>query len=70
MPCEEGEARNTLTRAVCIHRLGRFPTRSIENQAVRVLPLSREHPDITGDSLRENEAKLDSNGFRPLLMPT
>ena len=36
----KGEARNTLARAVCIHRLGRFRDRSLENQAVRASALN------------------------------
>jgi TnpA family transposase len=35
----KGEARNTLARAVCIHRLGRFRDRSLENQAGRASAL-------------------------------
>ena len=36
----KGEARNTLARAVCIHRLGRFRDRSLENQAGRASALN------------------------------
>jgi TnpA family transposase len=36
----KGEARNTLARAVCIHRLGRFRDRSLESQAVRASALN------------------------------
>jgi TnpA family transposase len=36
----KGEARNTLARAVCIHRLGRIRDRSLENQAVRASALN------------------------------
>ena len=35
-----GEARNTLARAVCVHRLGRFRDRSLENQTVRAAALN------------------------------
>src|SRR5215208_2513708 len=34
------ETRNTLARAVCIHRLGRFRNRSFESQAVRASALN------------------------------
>lgn len=36
----KGEARNTLARAVCIHRLGRFRDRSLESQTVRASALN------------------------------
>ena len=36
----KGEARNTLARAVCVHRLGRFRDRSLENQTVRASALN------------------------------
>lgn len=36
----KGEARNTLARAVCIHRLGRFRDRSFENQVGRAAALN------------------------------
>jgi TnpA family transposase len=36
----KGEARNTLARAVYVHRLGRFRDRSLEDQAVRASALN------------------------------
>jgi TnpA family transposase len=36
----KGEARHTLARAVCVHRLGRWRDRSFENQTVRASALN------------------------------
>jgi len=36
----KGEARNTLARAVCVHRLGRFRDRSFESQTARAAALN------------------------------
>ena len=60
----KGEARNTLTRAVAFHRLGRFRDRGVENQQTRAAALNLVTAAIILFNCRYLDRAVDALGIR------